>query len=223
MTSSTSPRAAEAVVLKNPFLQAAAFIGTVLIIALLTWAMRSLVEGSPDPFILNFTFFAFVAQCVRSFEFILDAKSIRVLLVLWFLALLVLTLQVIVIRAHRQRTLDHYKYLLDKYKKDTSTKVDIDHWSDALLQITGADVSPGQYQLLSDLFDTTEPWAKKRNEAFSTLPASNFRVTPQSDFTADSLILPEAQRKRLWLGYVLLCVVSWILFSAATFVTTKRA
>jgi len=222
MTSSTSRTTAEAA-FTDLILPAAAFIGTVLLIAILTWAMRSLVEGSPDPFILSLTFFAFVAQCVRSFEFILDAKSIRVLWVLLLLALLVLTFQVIVIRAHRQRTLDHYKDLLDKHKKEISTKVDIDHWSDALLQITGADVSPGQYRWLSDLFNTTEPRAKSRNEAFLTLPVSNFSVAPQSDLTADSLILPEAQRKRLWLWYVLLCVASWVLFSAATLVTTKKA
>src|SRR5262249_6268129 len=137
MILSTSPSAAEAVRFKDLALQAAAFIGTALLIAMLTWTMRSLVESSPDPFILNLTFFAFVAQCVRSFEFILDAKSIRVLWVLFLSALLVLALQVIVIRNHRQKTSDHYKVLLTKYKTNASTKADIDHWAGALLQITG--------------------------------------------------------------------------------------
>ena len=40
----------------------------VVTIALVAWLVRTLAESDPDPLILNFTFFAFAAQCILTRE-----------------------------------------------------------------------------------------------------------------------------------------------------------
>jgi hypothetical protein len=199
------------------------FTAAIFLIAVVVWILRSWVESEPDPFFLNLTFFAFAGQCIRTCECIRDKKLTGVVAFLWLIALFVVLSQVIIMKAHKQTTFNHYKDQLKNNKVDDNcSDREIDHWADALLQITGVDFSPGHYQWLEDLSVVfTEPREKSRENAFSILPPNRFRVAPPSTFTAGSLIVPLDKRQRLWRMYEVVCILSWAVFIAALIFSTR--
>lgn len=197
-----------------------AFIIAILIIAITTWIMRGLVESDPDPFLLNLTFFAFAGQCIRTSELIRDGAFNGLLALLLLFAFLVVLSQVVIMRAHMKTTLMHYKGLLAKYKTESCIESEIDHWADALLQITGVDFSPGLYRWLAIAF--AEPREKSRKNAFSILPGSRFQVAPASDFRAESLIVPVSERRPLWYFYLATCLAAWGIFILAMILSTRK-
>ena len=144
------------------------FFSAVLGIAILLWFLRTFVESDPDPFFLNFTFFAFAGQCIRTSE-LLHTKHLQPLhggLLLG--ASIFVAVQVFVMKKHKRITLEHYKFMLKQAKTDGCPEREIDHWAGVLLRITGVDFHPGGYAWWASLFDT-EPREDRREQAFSIL------------------------------------------------------
>src|SRR5438552_12533740 len=78
------------------------FILAILIIAILTWIFRNLIESDPDPFLLNLTFFAFVGQAIKTSELTREGNVTPIILLLMLVAFLLVMTQVMVLR--RQKT-----------------------------------------------------------------------------------------------------------------------
>jgi hypothetical protein len=209
----------------TPYTSPFAFSLVILVIALFTWFMRTLVESDPDPFFLNLTFFAFAGQCIRTGEFFGDGNRSIFLLILFLIALLAVGFQVFVLKAHMHTTLKHYKELLTKYRKDGCSDHDIEHWASVLLHITGTDFSPGIYRWLKWLPEVfpSEPRAKSRMDAFSILPETDFQKAPSDEtgLTAGLMAVPSEKREALWRLYWVTCVVSWGIFVVAILISQE--
>ncbi|HET9285778.1 MAG TPA: hypothetical protein VFR24_27825 [Candidatus Angelobacter sp.] len=188
----------------------------VLGIAFIVWMMRTAVESDPDPFFLNLTFFAFAGQCIRTGESVKDGKLDVQLVYLLVIGFATLFGQVLVMKAHMKTTLKYYKGLLDLHKSDGCQKQEIHYWADRLLEITGVDFAPGNYSWL--ILFNTEPREKRRLDAFSILPESDFKTT---QFSPQSLIVPLDKRKLLWSMYRWICLISWIIFIVAIIFSAK--
>jgi hypothetical protein len=114
-------------------------------IAMLLWFLRTLVESDPDPFFLNFTFFAFAGQCIRTSELLETGRIQPVHGGLLLGAAIIVAVQVFVMKKHKRITMEHYKTELKSRKTDGCSEREIDHWASVLLQITGVDFHPGGY------------------------------------------------------------------------------
>lgn len=100
------------------FLSSGWFVVAVFGIALLVWGVRSIAESEPDPFVLNFTFFAFAGQCILTAELGRQEKLNGTIAGLALLGGITLLAQIFVFRGHVNKTTDHYKILLQKYQLD---------------------------------------------------------------------------------------------------------
>lgn len=197
------------------------FIFSILVIAIITWILRTLVESDPDPFLLNITFFAFVGQAIRTGELAHEGNVRGTIIFLMLVALGLVLIQVMVLRAQKTATLEHYKALLDQYKTNSCLDDQIDHWANALLQISGIDFDPkysSRLEVVVIIF-TAEARAKSRREAFSILPSSHFRVT---EFDAEHLLVPQDRRRKLWRWYLGTCFFSWVCFVGTMIMSTKK-
>ncbi len=196
-----------------------AFIGAILIIAILTWVLRTLVESDPDPFFLNLTFFAYVGQCIKTGELIRAECVQRSIIYLILLATFAVLVQVMIMRTQKRATLAHYKKLLSANKTDKCLDNEIEHWAVSLLHVSGIDFHPGYYKWLKLVaFVFTEPREKSREDALSILPDGHFKK-----LSADQLIVEGEPRMKLWRWYVLICLLSWALFVAAVIVASKKS
>ncbi len=193
------------------------FFLAVLGIATALWFLRTLVESDPDPFFLNFTFFAFAGQCIRTSE-LLDTGRLRPVhggLLLG--SFIIVAVQVFVMKKHKRLTFEHYRFTLKAKKNDGCSDRELDHWANVLLRITGVDFHPGGYAWWASLFDT-EPREERREQAFSILPDSHFQLRSEN-VEANVLMLPDSsERRRYWWSYVGCCIVAWMLFGAAVFI-----
>lgn len=193
------------------------FFLSILVIAFILWAVRSLVESDPDPFFLNLTFFAFAGQLIRLTELIAENTVTRLHHGLLLAAVLVVGGQIWVSRQHKNITLDHYKDLLKRHAKKSCQDADIERWSGLLLQMTGVDFWPGGYKWMTRVpLLQKEPRKKSREQGFLILPNNKFET---SQFSSVDLIVPEHKdRKTLWNCYVGFSFVAWILFGTTVFI-----
>jgi len=196
-----------------------AFIAAVLIIAILTWVLRTLVESDPDPFFLNLTFFAYVGQCIKTSELIRAGCVQRSIIYLILLATFTVLIQVMILRTQKRATLAHYKKLLSESKTDKCSDNEIEHWAVSLLHVSGIDFHPGYYKWLKLIaFVFTEPREKSREDALSILPGGHF-----NGLTPGQLIVGDEPRMKLWYWYLGICLLSWLLFVVEVIVASKKS
>lgn len=194
------------------------FFLSILGIAFVLWLVRSLVESEPDPFFLNFTFFAFAGQLIRTSELVADDLDRPLHLGLLLGAAVVVGAQIVVSRNHNSATIEHYENLLRRHKRKACSDVEIERWAKLLLKVTGVDFLPGGYAwfAIAPFLGKKEPRKKRREEGILILPSTKF-VT--SEFSAADLVVPaEGDRRTLWTLYVTCCVAAWILFGLTVFV-----
>ncbi|HKP05079.1 MAG TPA: hypothetical protein VJU77_17145 [Chthoniobacterales bacterium] len=185
------------------------FIGAVILIALLAWAVRSFAESDPDPLILNFTFFAFAGQCILTPELLKAIDPEKVFGLLLVAAVLVV-LQIFTVRDHADVTLECYRSVLENNKTDNCTEADINHWAVALVRFTGRDFAP---QFDSESFGS-ESRGKRKREAIAVLPATLFKLG-EGKITLSSLTVPDSLRIWRWRNYVAICIATWLVFLAS--------
>jgi membrane protein YqaA with SNARE-associated domain len=185
-------------------------IVAVLGIALFSWFLRSYAEGDADPFLVNFTFFAFAGQCIKTGELIIEGTPRPLIFGLFLVAIILVAFQVFVIRAQVWRTIEHYKEILEKNKIANCTSDEIGRWATVLVRITGVDFYPEFYKWLNEVFGS-EQREKRRNEAVSILPRDRFNCE-ENGVTSDSLTVPPERRKVLWRFYAYVCLLSWLVF-----------
>jgi membrane protein YqaA with SNARE-associated domain len=189
-----------------PFIASLPLIASVILIALAAWLVRTFAESDPDPLILNFTFFAFAAQCILSRELLAVIDPAWVLGLLLVAAVLVL-LQVLTIRDHADITLRYYRRVLNDNKTPNCTEADIEHWAVALVRITGRDFAP---QFPGQSLEGGSR-GKRRNEALAVLPTNLFKLG-EGGIKIESFNIPDDLRIWRWWAYVGICVASWLVF-----------
>jgi hypothetical protein len=196
------------------------FFIAVVVMALLLWFVRSVVESEPDPFFLNLTFFAIAGQCIKTGEEIGKKSATAGLSLLLVIGLLLLWIEVLVVRAHVRVTINHYKDQLDKAKKPGCPTGEIDRWAKLLVKISGTDLSPGSYNWLTILFQGEEPKERSKEQARDILPDTEFDKESQY-LTVTGLTISDSNpvRKRLWLSYMLIPLGSWFVFCWTLFVS----
>ena len=194
------------------------FFIAVVVIALLLWFVRSVVESEPDPFFLNLTFFAIAGQCIKTGEEMGKKTATAGLFLLLVAGLFLLWIEVIVIRAHVRVTINHYKDQLNKAKKDGCPLGEIDRWAKLLVKISGTDLSPGSYNWLTIIFQGEERKERSKEQARDILPDNQFDKGSEY-LTVTGLTVSEPIRKRLWLPYMLIPFGSWLIFGCALFVS----
>jgi hypothetical protein len=185
------------------------FIGTVILIALAAWIIRSFAESDPDPLILNFTFFAVAGQAILTPE-LMKAIDAGWVAGLSFVALVLVLLQVLTIRDHATVTVERYRTVLNTNRTDACTDADIEHWAIALVRITGRDFSPQFSNNNSEASDSGSR-GRRRREALNVLPKSLFKVGTNG-IEQTTLTIPDKLRRWRWWAYVGICIASWLLF-----------
>jgi hypothetical protein len=196
------------------------FFIAVVVIALILWLVRTVVESEPDPFFLNLTFFAIAGQCIKTGEEIGKKSATAGLFLLLVTGLLLLWIEVVVVRAHVRVTINHYKDRLNKAKKPGCPTGEVDRWAKLLVKISGTDLSPGSYSWLTILFQGEEPKERSKEQARDILPDTEFDKESQY-LTVTGLTISDSDpvRKRLWLSYMLIPLGSWFVFGWALFVS----
>ena len=187
------------------------FIGAVVGIAFFAWLVRSFAESEPDPLLLNFTFFAFVGQCVLTAELIGAGKPIGIIglvLGLDLLAAILVLIQVGIIKEQVSTTIEHYETLLRENRAD---KDDIEQWAAILLRITGVDFFPEFYEKYIKVRFLRNSRERRRKQAVSILPPQLFEENKHG-ITAVALTVKPDDRKWLWRLYAGVCAAAWILF-----------
>ena len=119
------------------------------------------------------------------------------------------------------RTLQHYiKLLNDKLlRKDI---IDIcgddvlEGWASLMVRITGVDFYPEFYL---DKIKVGSPREKRRKQAVSILPSEMFD-RGQDGIKPAMLTLKPDDRRRLWRAYVVVCAISWVVFTACILIAT---
>ena len=188
------------------YLYVVVFVGLVLFIALIVWGIRSIFEEEPDPLLLNFTFFAFAAQCILTVE----AYKERIVLVLLAPAVLLLLAQMFVIREQVNKTRERYKKVLRDKSIGSLPAGEIENWADILLRITGVDFFPEFYQ---DWIKFGNPREKRREQAVEVLPRDKFKCGEDTDgVIPEALLIPPEERQGLWRRYAWICFFSWFFF-----------
>lgn len=196
------------------YLYSLLFIVLMLFIAFLAWGFRSIFEEEPDPFVLNFTSFAFAGQCILT----LDYHEGIVLTLLAPAAVLILA-QTWVIHQQVDKTFEHYVRILKKYGSKDLRPADIKSWAEVLVRITGVDFYPEFYQ---EKIKINSGRAKRREQAVSILPRDKFKCideeengegeTEEKGITPKALLIKGEERQLLWRCYVLICFLSWAIF-----------
>jgi membrane protein YqaA with SNARE-associated domain len=194
------------------FLNSGWFVIAVVGIAVLVWGVRSIAESEPDPFVLNFTFFAFAGQCVLTAELAKQDKVSATILGLALAGIIILLAQIFVFRGHFSKTIDHYKELLKKHKPDKYNDAEIERWADVIVRITGVDFWPQLYKGWSKGFGSG-PRGKRRSQALMMLKEGEFDCT-ENGITEEKLTVPENDRKWPWRLHAFLCFLSWVVFVA---------
>lgn len=184
------------------------FVVGVFGIALLAWLVRSLAESEPDPFLLNFTFFAFAGQCVLTGELIHDGTLKGAVIGLDLAASILVIIQVLIFKQQVSRTLEHYEDVLERNNIGGCSPDEIERWAAVLVRITGVDFYPEFYTRISRGLG---PRDKRRRQAVLILPRDKFRdggggVTPAT------LTVPPEERQALWRLYAGTCILSWVIF-----------
>jgi hypothetical protein len=200
----------------------------VVVIALGLWYLRSNVELQPDPFFLNLTFFAFAAQCIRTVEAWQADEANGLLLIYFGAALILLGLELAVIRKHGSLTVARYEEQLKTANAEAvkanvggSRKEwqqgEIHRWAKLLVKISGTDFLPGSLWLLTlASFFEVEPKEKSKRDAVSILPTLDFILTSES-LKPKELNVPDPDRKRYGLLYIVFPALSWIVYVLALF------
>jgi hypothetical protein len=197
----------------------------VVVIALVLWFLRSIVELHPDPFFLNLTFFAFAAQCIRTVEALQENKGSRSLFGFFLAAVVLLGFELIVMKKHEILTILRYQTQLEEANRemiDTANQVEtkseawqrgeINRWAKLLVKIAGTDFMPGSLWLLG------EPKEKSKEEAISILPAAHFNQTSQY-LEPNELNVSDPDRTRWGFLYLLFPALSWLVYVGALFVS----
>ena len=190
------------------------FVIGVIGIALLAWLVRSFAESEPDPFLLNFTFFAFAGQCILTVELIREGNPRGIVLGLDLLAVILVIVQILIFQAQTSRTLEHYKDILEKNNIGGCSPDEMERWAAALVRITGVDFYPEFYRILSKGLG---PRDKQRKQAVSILPRDKFKCD-EGGVTSATLTIPAQERKVLWRLYAGICILSWAVFVACILV-----
>jgi membrane protein YqaA with SNARE-associated domain len=195
------------------FLSSGSFVVAIFGIALLVWCVRSIAESEPDPFVLNFTFFAFAGQCILTAELARLEKLNATIAGLALLGVIVLLAQIFVFRGHVNKTTDHYKTLLQTHAKpDKYNDAEIDKWADVIVRITGVDFWPQLYKGWSSSFGSG-PRGRRRSQALMMLEHGEFKYG-EDRITAEALTVPDDERRWPWRLHAFLCFLSWIIFVA---------
>jgi membrane protein YqaA with SNARE-associated domain len=194
------------------FLNSGWFVVAIFGIALLVWGVRSIAESEPDPFVLNFTFFAFAGQCVLTAELARLDKINGTAAGLALLGFITLLVQIAVFRGQVYKTTEHYKTLLQKFNPDKYNDAEIDKWAEAIVRITGVDFWPQLYQGWSSSFGSG-PRGKRRSQALMVLNNGGFKCG-EGGLTAEALTVPEDIRTWPWRFHAFLCFLSWAVFIA---------
>ena len=190
------------------YLYMGVFVVLVVAIALIVSRIRSVFEEEPDPLLLNFTFFAFAAQCILT----LEEHHKPIVLALLAPAFLLLLAQMSVIREQVNKTRERYRKVL----RDNSIGSlplpagEVDNWADILLRITGVDFFPEFYQ---KWIKFGNPREKRREQAVEVLPRDKFNCGKDTGgVTAELLLIPPEERQGLWRWYARICFFSWVSF-----------
>lgn len=192
------------------YIDSGLFVAAVVGIAVVAWLVRSFAESDPDPLLLNLTFFAFAGQCILTAELIGKEKPVGAIIGLDLLALILVIVQIIVLKAQVSTTLEHYKDLLDRNKSGIVSSEQIDRWADVLVRITGVDFYPEFY---IRLFQGFGPRDQRRKQAVFVLTQSHNQFKIGNDaITVDALKVPPQNRQFLWRIYAIGCGISWALF-----------
>lgn len=196
------------------------YIVAVLGMALVAWLVRSFAESNPDSFLLNFTFFAFAGQCVLTAEIVRGGAASGAVFGLLLIGLILMLLQMLILRAQAQRTLEHYENVLTRNATTSLSPDEIEGWANRLIHITGVDFYPEFYTPMSKGWGRG-PRHKRRKEAISVLPNSDFR-RGDGGLTADDLLVRPEDRRWLWRAYASTCLSSWLIFVAFTLLVGRR-
>jgi TonB family protein len=179
------------------YLYVGLFVGLVFFIALIVWGIRSFFEEEPDPLLLNFTFFAFAAQCILTVE----AYHERIVLGLLAPAVLLLLAQMFVIREQVNKTREHYKKVLRDNSIGSPPTGEIGDWAAILVRITGVDFFPEFYQ---DWIKFGNPREKRREQAVEVLPRDKFKCEANTGegfrLESTSKVIPEFPEEALKAG-----------------------
>jgi hypothetical protein len=192
------------------YLYSGLFVGIVFCIALVAWLVRTIFESEPDPFLLNFTFFAFAGHCILTAELVRQGPQdiLVIVLVLLAPAIILLLLQTFTVRAQVDRTLEHYVKVLEEHTIGSRSSEEIERWAAVLLRITGVDFYPEFYLRFVKV---GSPRDKRRRQAVSVLPSDKF-TSGRTGITSEALIVPSADRQFLWRCYTGICIFSWLVF-----------
>lgn len=182
------------------------FVGVMLIIGVMAWLFRTVVEGEPDPFLLNLCFFAFAGQAVWVLEQALTGNESWPLYVLFLVSVALLILEVLVYRRQVQKTREHYEEVLRGRLRAGVNEQIVGPWAEICLRITGVDFWPELYKDLVPLFSNQGPRKRRRKQAIRVLPVNDFDLP-----SADDLEVNQDDRRWLWRSYALLSVGMWIL------------
>jgi membrane protein YqaA with SNARE-associated domain len=190
------------------FLNSSWFVVAVFGIGLLVWSVRSVAESEPDPFVLNFTFFAFAGQLVVTAELWVRQDKVNATVAgLALFGLLTVLVQILVFRDQIDKTTEHYKTLLQKYKPDKYNDAEIDKWAEVIVRITSVDFWPQLYRGLGSSF-SSGPRGRRRRQALMVLNDGGFKCG-EGGITADSLTVPEDERRWSWRFHAGLFLLSW--------------
>ncbi|MBK7394042.1 MAG: VTT domain-containing protein [Chloracidobacterium sp.] len=189
------------------YLSSGGFILAIIGIAFFAWLVRTLAESEPDPFLLNFTFFALAGQCILTAELARAGHLSVSILGLLLLAVIIVILQIVVVRQQYSATVDYFETYLKQNKKATCTDTEVEHWAEVLVRIAGIDFFPEFYGVLNKVFKTRAR-TKRRKQALRILPEDKFTIG-ENGVIIENLEVPEADRKWLWRAYALLCFLSW--------------
>src|ERR1044071_8956453 len=198
----------------NNYIEPLLFVAVLILIALISWLVRTFLESNPAPLLSNFTFFAFAGQCILTPEQVREGIPNGTVFGLLLVGLCLLLFQVLTIRAQAQKTLEHYTHLLEENRVGNLPSDQIKHWAELLLHITDVDFFPEFYAKLIDF--NVSPLQRRRNEAIWILSANQFRLGP-GGITPDSLLVPREERRLLWRLYVAICFLSWNIFIMSIF------
>jgi hypothetical protein len=194
----------------NTLLSSVGFIVIVFGIALIAWLVRTYLESEPDPFLLNFTFFAFAGQCILTAELVREEKHVGTILVLLVPAVILLLLQIWTMRAQVEKTRERYQTILEENKIGDCSSDEIERWSNVLERITGVDFFPEFYLRI---IKVGSPREKRRRQAISILPQDKFRIG-KDGINSVLMMVPPSERQFLWRCYAIICALSWAVFIA---------
>lgn len=203
-----------------PWLYALLFVVIVVGIALVAWLIRTIFESEPDPFLLNFTFFAFAGQCILTAEVWREGNRDGLMFGLLVPAAISLLLQIFTISKQLDRTREYYKQRLDEHKIADLTPGDIEYWATILVRITGVDFYPEFYE--RHFKGVGSPREKRRVQAISVLPRDKFN-SGTDGLTPHLLKVPPDDRRFLWRCYVAFCISSWLFFIFCILIVRRQS